>query len=136
MSIKRCIVSVALIFVTAMIWNGLFHMVLIADQNAMIAELRRPDMSEKVLLSLLITIGMATLFVVSYSKWLRSGTLAESLIHGLFFAVLAGVLVNANQYFVYPIPGILAGLWFLGGLIEFALYSAIVWLVGCHGKHA
>jgi hypothetical protein len=111
-------------------------MVLIAKQNAMIADLRRPDMSEKILLSLLITIGMATLFVVSYNKWLRSGSLIESLIHGLFFAVLAGVLVNANQYLVYPIPGMLAGLWFSGGLVEFTLYSLIVWLVQRYGKHA
>lgn len=125
-SITRCIVSVALIFLIAMIWNGLFHMVLIAEQNAMIADLRRPDLSEKMILSLLITIGMAILFVVNYGMWLKSGTLFESFVHGLFFAVLAGVLVNANQYFVYPIPGMLAGLWFFGGLIEFSLYSVAV----------
>ncbi|WP_321323634.1 hypothetical protein [Thiomicrorhabdus sp.] len=129
MSIKRSLLSVVLIFVVAIIWNGLFHMVLIAEQNEMIASIQRPDMSEKLFLSLFITIGMATLFVVSYNKWRRSGTLIESLIHGIFFSVLAGVLVNANQYLVYPIPGMLAVLWFLGGLVEFSLYSIIVWLV-------
>ena len=56
-------------FVVAMIWNGLFHMVIIAEQNEMIASLRRPDMSERMLLSLFITIGVATLFVGSYNKW-------------------------------------------------------------------
>lgn len=136
MSIKRSMLSVVLIFVVAMVWNGLFHIVLIADQNEMIASLRRPDMSEKMLLSLFITIGMATLFVVSYNKWRRSGTLIESLIHGIFFSVLAGVLVNANQYLVYPIPGMLAVLWFLGGLVEFSLYSITVWLVQRYGKLA
>ena len=68
MGIKRSILSVVLIFVVAMIWNGLFHMVIIAEQNEMIASLRRPDMSERMLLSLFITIGVATLFVVSYNK--------------------------------------------------------------------
>ncbi|MFD2111403.1 hypothetical protein [Thiorhodococcus fuscus] len=136
MSIKGSMLSVVLIFVVAMIWNGLFHMVIIADQNEMIASIRRPDMSEKMLLSLFITIGMAILFVVSYNKWRRSGTLVESLIHGMFFSVLAGVLVNANQYFVYPIPGMLAVLWFLGGLFEFSLYSITVWLVQRYGKLA
>lgn len=136
MSIKKRIVSVALIVLIAMIWNGLFHMVLIAEQNAMLADIQRPDMSEMMFLSLLITLGMATLFVISYSKWLRSGTLMESMTHGLFFAVLAGVLVNANQYLVYPIPGMLAGLWFIGGLVEFALYSVTVWSVQRYGKHA
>jgi len=61
--IKRSILSVVLIFVVAMIWNGLFHMVIIAEQNEMIASLRRPDMSERMLLSLFITLGMATLFL-------------------------------------------------------------------------
>ena len=136
MSIKRCILSAVLIFVVAMIWNGLFHMVLISEQNELIAGIQRPDMSEKMLISLLVTIGMATLFVVSYNKWRRSGTLIESLIHGLFFSLLAGVLVDANQYLVYPIPGMLAGLWFLGGLVEFSLYSITVWLVQRYGKLA
>ena len=85
MGIKRSILSVVLIFVVAMIWNGIFHMVIIAEQNEMIASLRRPDMSERMLLSLFITIGVATLFVGSYNKWRRSGTLIESLIHGIFF---------------------------------------------------
>jgi hypothetical protein len=75
---------------------------------------------------LFITIGMATLFVVSYNKWRRSGTLIESLIYGIFFSVLAGIVVNANQYLVYPILGMLAILWFFGGLVEFSLYSIIV----------
>lgn len=134
MSIKRSILSVVLIFIVAMIWNGLFHTVIIAEQNEMISSLRRPDMSEKMLLSLFITIGVAALFVVSYNKWRRSGTLIESLIHGIFFSVLAGVLVNANQYLVYPIPGMLAVLWFLGGLFEFSFYSITVWLVQRYGK--
>lgn len=134
MSMKRSALSVMLIFGMAIIWNGLFHMVLIAEQNELIASIRRPDMSEKVILSLFITIGMATLFVVSYNKWRRSGTLLESLTHGIFFSALAGVLVNANQYLVYPIPGTLAVLWFLGGLIEFSLYSIAIWLVQRHGK--
>lgn len=136
MSIKRSILSVVLIFVVAIIWNGLFHMVLIAEQNEMIASIRRPDISEKMLLSLFITIGMVTLFVVSYNKWRRSGTLIESLIHGVFFSLLAGVLVNANQYLVYPIPGMLAILWFLGGLVEFSLYSITIWLVQRYEKLA
>ncbi|ALS97411.1 hypothetical protein [Lacimicrobium alkaliphilum] len=126
---RKYIISVVLLFFVALIWNGLFHMVIIVEQNKMITFLLRPDLSENIFLSLLITLLIVTLFVVSYSKWRKNGTLFESLVHGLFFAILAGVLVNANQYLMYPIPGVLAGLWFIGGLIEFALYSATVWLV-------
>lgn len=119
MNIKKSAISMILIFVVAMVWNGVFHMVLIAEQNNMISELRRTDVSEMMILSLAITIMMAILFVISYSKWVRNGSLKESVVHGLFFAFLAGVLVDANQYLVYPIPGMLASLWFLGGVVEF-----------------
>ena len=136
MNFKKNAISVILIFVVAMIWNGVFHMVVIAEQNNMISDLRRSDISDMMFLSIAITIMMAILFAVSYSKWLKAGSLKESLVHGLFFALLAGVLVNANQYLVYPIPGMLAGLWFFGGLIEFSLYSVIVWLVYRYGRHA
>lgn len=93
MNLKKSVISIILVFIVAMVWNGLYHMIFIAEQNALISGLRRPDISEKMFLSLFITITMTILFVVSYSKWLRKGTLYESIIHGLFFSILAGVLV-------------------------------------------
>lgn len=135
MNLKKSVISIILVFIVAMVWNGLYHMIFIAEQNALISGLRRPDISEKMFLSLFITITMTILFVVSYSKWLRKGTLYESIIHGLFFSILAGVLVNANQYSLYPIPGFLAFLWFLGGLVEFVLCSVVVWGVFRYGKN-
>lgn len=134
MNIKKGAVSVILVFIVAVIWNGIFHMVLIAEQNKLISDIRRSDLSGMMFMSVAITIMMAILFVVSYSKWLKEGSLKESLAHGLFFSLLAGVLVNANQYLVYPVPGMLAGLWFLGGVVEFSLYSVVVWSVCRYGK--
>ena len=134
MNIRRGIAAIVLIFVIAMLWKALFHMLLIAEMNAMINDLRRSDLADKIPLSLLITLGMAILFVISYSKWLRNGTLIERVIHGLFFALLAGIFVNANQYFVYPVAGMLASLWFFGGLVEFFFYAVVVWFVYSYGK--
>jgi hypothetical protein len=53
------------------------------------------------------------------------GSLREGVVYGVFFALLTGVLVDLNQYILYPIPGWLAFLWFLGGLGEFIVYGII-----------
>jgi len=38
---------------------------------------------------------------------------------------LPGLLVDLNQYVLFPIPAVVAAQWFLGGLIEFSLYGII-----------
>jgi hypothetical protein len=59
----------------------------------------------------------------------RRGTWREGLRHGLFFAALAGLLVNLNQYLLYPIPASLALAWFGFGVLEFCGYGLLTsWL--------
>jgi hypothetical protein len=80
-------------------------------------------------LSLLLTAGLAFLFVWSYAYTARHGNLLEGISYGLFFAVLAGILVDLNQYLLYPIPASLAVSWFIFGLLEFCGYGILVsWL--------
>jgi hypothetical protein len=63
----------------------------------------------------------------------RTGTMREGLGYGLYFALLAGLLVDLNQYVLFPIPGAVAALWFLGGLAEFSLYGMLVSRI-CRGR--
>jgi GNAT superfamily N-acetyltransferase len=45
-----------------------------------------------------------------------------------------GLLVDLNQHLLYPIPGFLAGCWFLSGLFEFCGYGLIAaWLYPVEG---
>jgi hypothetical protein len=69
---------------------------------------------------------MVVLFVWGYSRFARVGSVREALGYGVFFALFAGVLVDLNQYVLFPIPGWLAVLWFLGGLVEFIVYGIIL----------
>jgi hypothetical protein len=134
MKINKDLLAVLLVFVVALVWNGLFHGLVIAGPNATIAPLRRSDLAAGPWLAVGMTLSIAALFVLSYGRWRRTGTMRESLVHGLFFALLAGLLVDANQYLGYPIPGALAVLWFLGGVVEFALDALVVCLVYRHGS--
>ena len=65
-------------------------------------------------------------FLVGYRRFARSGSVREAAGYGLVFALVAGVLVDLNQYVLFPIPGRLTCLWFLGGVVEFTLYGVIL----------
>ena len=77
-------------------------------------------------LSVLITAALAGLFVWGYGRFARNRSVSEAVRYGLFFGILAGLLVDANQYVLYPIPLWVAVAWFLGGLVEFQVYALLL----------
>jgi hypothetical protein len=80
-------------------------------------------------MSIVASAGFALLFVLGYGRFARKGTVGEGVLYGLFFAAVAGLLVDVNQYVLYPISGSLACAWFAAGAVEFSLYGALVaWL--------
>jgi hypothetical protein len=125
MRTKRFLLTCAVLFVVAIAWNAFVHLVVLRAANASVQHLRRPDLADKAWLSLLLTAGIIMLFVWGYGRFARSGSWREGLGYGLFFALLAGLLVDLNQYVLFPIPGVVAAQWFLGGLVEFSLYGII-----------
>jgi len=123
---KRVFRSALVIFLFALLWNGVVHLVLLRDADAILDTIGRPSNERSLVLSLVVTALIAILFVWSYARTVKYGTVREGVKHGLFFGILAGVLVDLNQYILYPIPALLALEWFVFGLIEFCLYGVIV----------
>ena len=80
----------------------------------------RPDLAGKMWMSVVASVGFALLFVLGYSRFARRGTVGEGIVYGAFFAAVAGLLVDVNQYVLYPIPGTLACTWFLAGISSLA----------------
>jgi hypothetical protein len=126
MTSRRPLAAIAVLFVFALAWNGFVHLIVLRDANASVQHLRRPDLADKSWLGLLMTLGVVTMFVWGYRKVARSASIGEGLSYGLAFAVLAGLLVDLNQYVLFPIPGAVALQWFAGGVLEFCLYGVIV----------
>lgn len=126
MRLRRFLVACFVLFVVALAWNGLLHLVLLRDAETAMRPLYRPDLADRMWLPLLAAAAMVVLFVVGYRRFARSGSVREAAGYGLFFALVAGVLVDLNQYVLFPIPGRLTCLWFLGGVVEFTLYGVIV----------
>jgi hypothetical protein len=110
----------------AMGWNAFVHLVVLRAANASVQHLHRPDLPQKAWLGLMLTAGIVTAFVWGYGRYARNGSLREGLGYGLFFALLAGLFVDLDQFVLFPIPAAVAVQWFLGGLVEFSLYGVIV----------
>lgn len=127
--VRRQALAVLAVFAFTVAWTALYHLVLLEGADLEIQQLYRPDMGQKVWLSLLGTMGVSALFVAGYRLCARRGTVAEGLAYGLAFAVLAGLLVDLNQYVLYPIPAALAAEWFVGGLVEFAVGGVLAGLI-------
>ncbi len=126
MRVSRYVLACVVLFVVALAWNGLVHLVLLRGVHAVVRSLLRPNFAEMAWLSLLGTAAMICLFVAGWNRFARSGSLRESVAYGVGFAVLAGILVDLNQYVLYPIPAWVAATWFAGGLVEFTIYGLLV----------
>jgi hypothetical protein len=129
MHYSRLITTSVAIFVFALIWNSLVHGVILSEANTALEGIARSPGDRPMALALLLTVGLALLFMFSYARTARRGNWREGLTHGLFFAILAGLLVNLNQYILYPIPASLAIKWFVFGVFEFCCYGILAsWL--------
>jgi fructose-specific phosphotransferase system IIC component len=129
MGIRRFLLASLVIFAFGMAWGGIVHLILLREANVAIAHLMRPDLAGKMWMSIVAMAGFVCLFVLGYGRFARKGTVGEGIVYGLFVAAVAGLLVDVNQYVLYPIPGSLAWTWFAGGVVEFCLYGALVsWL--------
>ena len=128
MRIGRLVGASLVLFVVAVLWNGFVHLVVLRDLNASLGAvyLQRPDLSDFLWLSLVMTLGVAVLFVWGYGRFAREGSLREGVGYGVFFALLAGLFVDLNQYVLYPLPASAPLAWFMAGFVEFVLYGVLV----------
>lgn len=126
MNYRRFALATVVVFLFAVLWNGVVHLLLLREAESVLARIGRPESQRYLSLSILATLFLSMLFVWSYSRFAKHGTIAEGLTLGIFFGILAGVLVDLNQYILYPIPAPLAMTWFVFGLIEFCAYGFIV----------
>ncbi len=129
MNIKRGLLASLAIYVFTILWSGFYHLILLKGSELEIKHLYRPDISEKMWLSLLGALGISILFVIGYSLCARKGTIVEGIIYGVCFSILAGLLVDLNQYVLYPIPASLVIKWYIGGLVEFAIDGLLVSII-------
>lgn len=129
MKLKRFLAAACSLFIVALGWNALVHLVLLRATEAQMSAVFRSDAAQNWWLGLLLTFALVSLFVVGYHQFARSLSLSEGLKFGLYFGVLAVLLVDVNQYLLYPVPGRLVLEWSFFGVLEFLVYAVVIrWL--------
>jgi hypothetical protein len=83
-------------------------------------------MKDKLWLSLFMALIIIMIFVFGYARISSKGTILEGALYGFVFGITAGLLVDVNQYILYPLPESLVIKWFLFGVLEFTIYGVLV----------
>lgn len=129
MTPKRFCPAATAIFLFALLWNALVHLLILREANSVLATFARPAAERGLVLSLVQTAALSVVFLFTYLQSRYAGRLRGGLVHGVLFAVIAGLLVELNQYILYPIPGRLVVAWFAFGLVEFCVYGLLAALL-------
>lgn len=134
MTTRRAALAVLAVFAFAMAWGTFYHVVVLRGADEALRQLYRPDLGRRMWLSVLGVLGISAFFVAGYRLATKKGTPMEGLAYGICFSILAGLLVDLNQYVLYPIPGVLVLKWYAGGLVEFAVDGVLVSLIHPSGR--
>lgn len=126
MNTKKLFYSFFALFFFALLWNAIIHLIILRQSESVLDDIGRRAEERNLILSLFQTAGIIIIFIISYLKWRKQGSFTEALNHGLFFGLLAGLLVDINQYVLYPLPFFLVLYWMIFGVIEFILYGIIM----------
>ena len=129
MNIKRFVLSAIIIFIVSLLWNGFVHSLILNNDEEILKSLLRPDIMDKMWLSLVLTALISIIFVFGYTKFSIKGTTWEGIMYGISFGVLAVLLVDVNQYILYPLSLSIVIKWMIFGILEFTLYGFLVSMI-------
>lgn len=122
----RLLIAAMLSFVFSIVYNGLVHLVILSSANKQVESLRRVDFSSKAWISLLATFAVLFIFTAIYSLFVSEKSAKRGLFFGFCFGLFIAIIVDINQYVLYPLPFSLVARWALFGIIEFSLVGMIV----------
>lgn len=122
----RVLIATGLSFVFSIFYNGFVHMVILSSADKQVEPLRRADFTSKIWLSLLATLATSFLFTMIYTFFVSEKCAKTGLFFGCCFGLFIALMVDLNQYVLYPLPFALVAQWALFGLIEYSLIGSIV----------
>lgn len=122
----RLFIAVILSYIFSILYNGLVHLVILGTANKQVELLRRVDFSSKAWISLLATLATSFLFTLIYSLFVSEKSIKRGTLFGFCFGGFIAIIVDINQYVLYPLPLSLVARWALFGIIEFSLIGMIV----------
>ncbi len=122
----KFLAATGLSFIFSIFYNGLVHLVILSTANKQAEVLRRADFSSKAWISILVTLATSFLFTAIYSFFVSKKSPKTGLSFGFCFGLLIAIIVDINQYVLYPLPFSLVAGWAFFGTIEFCMIGMIV----------
>ncbi|MBP7341584.1 MAG: hypothetical protein KA957_04630 [Syntrophaceae bacterium] len=129
----RFVATVLACFAFSLLYNALVHLIILAEANAAIAPLRRPDFSSYLGLSIAATFLVCALFVFIYLCLVEKKSFRTGLLFGFCTGLLLAAVVDINAYVLYPLPFSLVWKWAVFGVGEFSLMGLLAaWVLPRH----
>ncbi|HSV97563.1 MAG TPA: hypothetical protein VLM75_11615 [Spirochaetota bacterium] len=129
MNIKRYLLASAAVFILFQITGYIVHGLLLMKTYESLSALWRPDMMS-LMWMMHITGAVYTLtFMYIYTRWRRTGNIAEALAYGAVIALFMNLTGVVNQHVVFPVPLALTVQWLVYGSVEIFLGAIVAALV-------
>lgn len=127
--IKRVIIGVLVVFI---VWSALdyvIHGLMLQSTYEATSNLWRPMGEMKMGLMYVVSILVATFFVLIYAFFIQPKSIVTGLLYGLLFGLAMGISMGHGSYSFMPIPYSLAFSWFAGTVVEITLGGLLVGLI-------
>lgn len=120
-------IGFVVIYVVGFAINFLVHEMVLGDTYAELAHVWRPEaeMQANMWLMMLSSAIYLYLFCYIFTFGYQNRGVVEGLRYGLLMGLFLSVPMALDSYAVYPITGALATIWFISGVVMFAIYGAI-----------
>ena len=117
MNIKRYMAASFAVFLVFVLIDFLFDFFILMPINNSLRNIWRPDMIHW--LEPITYLTASLLFVFLLTRGLKIKRISGGILYGLIIGLLVSGVHSFGQYANYPIPFILAVLWFAEGLIQY-----------------
>lgn len=131
MNIKRYAVACFAVFIVLSLIDLLFDFLLLGPINHSLKNVWRPDMIHW--LEPVTYLSASILFVLLLTHIHNVKGVSGGVLYGLLVGLLVSGVHSFGQYATYPIPFVLAVLWFVEGLVQYAIAGIVTALI-CRPK--
>lgn len=127
MNNKTLWIGFVVVFVLMQAYGYLIHQVLLTDTYMSLASAFRPEAEMMGMMWMMMVGSVVSLFLFCYifTRGYEGKGIAEGIRYGLLIGVFFSVPMSVDQYVVYPLTGQLAVIWFVTGVIGFAISGAV-----------
>ena len=124
--LKQILFAIVTIFIAWSVLDMVIHGMLLQETYEATANLWRPMEDMDMTLMYIVTLAYTACFVIIYSVFVGSKSVATGIKFGAIFGLAAGISMGFGSYTYMPIPLSLAVGWFVGTLVEAIVAGALV----------